>query len=138
MSTQDLHELMALKGFQKKSISVLSDTGNSTLTGLGNHGEKDSAKLKLKALEHGRMKKEMAKENEMMMKEKERNNDKDKDKESSLGNVAVTVMGTQEMKLKLKSEDLDNIQNKTETTTIITVEISEKKLTLANSTDESH
>ena len=100
MSTQDLHELMALKGFQKKSISVLSDTGNSTLTGLGNHGEKDSAKLKLKALEHGRMKKEMAKENEMMMKEKERNNDKDK--ESSLGNVAVTVMGTQELKLKLR------------------------------------
>ena len=136
MSTQDLHELMALKGFQKKSISVLSDTGNSTLTGLGNHGEKDSAKLKLKALEHGRMKKEMAKENEMMMKEKERNNDKDK--ESSLGNVAVTVMGTQELKLKLKSEDLDNIQNKTETTTITTVEISEKKLTLANSTNESH
>ena len=136
MSTQDLHELMALKGFQKKSISVLSDTGNSTLTSLGNHGEKDSAKLKLKALEHGRMKKEMAKENEMMMKEKERNNDKDK--ESSLGNVAVTVMGTQELKLKLKSEDLDNIQNKTETTTIITVEISEKKLTLANSTNESH
>ena len=136
MSTQDLHELMALKGFQKKSISVLSDTGNSTLTGLGNHVEKDSAKLKLKALEHGRMKKEMAKENEMMMKEKERNNDKDK--ESSLGNVAVTVMGTQELKLKLKSEDLDNIQNKTETTTIITVEISEKKFTLANSTNESH
>ena len=136
MSTQDLHELMALKGFQKKSISVLSDTGNSTLTGLGNHGEKDSAKLKLKALEHGRMKKEMAKENEMMMKEKERNNDKDK--ESSLGNVAVTVMGTQELKLKLKSEDLDNIQNKTETTMIITVEISEKKFTLANSTNESH
>ena len=134
MSTQDLHELMALKGFQKKSISVLSDTGNSTLTSLGNHGEKDSAKLKLKALEHGRMKKEMAKENEMMMKEKERNNDKDK--ESSLGNVAVTVIGTQEM--KLKSEDLDNIQNKTETTTITTVEISEKKLTLANSTNESH
>ena len=101
MSTQDLHELMALKGFQKKSISVLSDTGNSTLTSLGNHVEKDSAKLKLKALEHGRMKKEMAKENEMMMKEKERNNDKDK--ESSLGNVAVTVMGTQELKLKLKT-----------------------------------
>ena len=53
-----------------------------------------------------------------------------------MGNVAVTVMGTQE--LKLKSEDLDNIQNKTETTMIITVEISEKKFTLANSTDESH
>ena len=133
MSTQDLHELMAQKGFQKKSISALSDTGNSTVTKIESLVDKESAKLKSKVSEHGRMKKEMTMAKEIeMIKEKERNI------ESSQGNVAVTVMGTQELTLKLK--DHDNTRNKTETTTtmIATKEVSIKEASVSDSTDESY